>query len=100
MCRPRHRTSRRSTGSRPVLKVLLTHTPQSRAQYYGDRGRSCLQAIAPVKLHEWNDVLDAAGLIEAVREVDILVAHRHAAGSGEILPPLHILLTSRCTSER
>ena len=54
-----------------MLKVLLTHTPQSRAQYYGDRSLSGLQAIAPVKLHESNDALDATGLIEAARDVSV-----------------------------
>ena len=47
------------------MKVLLTHTPQSRAQYYGERSLSGLQAIAQVKLHESSDALDAAGLIAA-----------------------------------
>jgi D-3-phosphoglycerate dehydrogenase len=70
------------------MKVLLTHTPQSRAQYYGERSLSGLQAIAQVKLHESNDALDAAGLIEAARDVDIIVADRLTAGPGEIFPAL------------
>src|SRR5258705_1318706 len=70
------------------MKVLLTHTPQSRAQYYGERSLSGLQAIAQVKLHESNDALDAAGLIEAARDVDITVADRLTAGPGEIFPAL------------
>jgi D-3-phosphoglycerate dehydrogenase len=47
-----------------------------------------LQAIAQVKLHESNDALDAAGLIEAAREVDIIVADRLTAGPGTIFPAL------------
>jgi D-3-phosphoglycerate dehydrogenase / 2-oxoglutarate reductase len=78
----------RSTGKPPALKILLTHTPQSRAQYYGERSLSGLQAIAQVKLHESNDALDAAGLIEAARDVDIIVADRLTAGPGEIFPAL------------
>jgi D-3-phosphoglycerate dehydrogenase / 2-oxoglutarate reductase len=70
------------------VKVLLTHTPQSRAQYYGERSLSGLQAIAQVKLHEANDALDAAGLIEAADDVDIIVADRLTAGPGEIFPAL------------
>jgi D-3-phosphoglycerate dehydrogenase len=70
------------------LKVLLTHTPQSRAQYFGERSLSGLQAIAQVKLHEANDALDAAGLIEAARDVDIIVADRLTAGPGVIFPAL------------
>jgi D-3-phosphoglycerate dehydrogenase len=70
------------------LKVLLTHTPQSRAQYYGVRSLDGLQAIAQVKLHASSDALDAAGLIEAARDVDIIVADRLTAGPGEIFPAL------------
>jgi len=70
------------------MKVLLTHTPQSRAQYYGERSLEGLQAIAQVKLHESNEALDAAGLIEAAADVDIIVADRLTAGSGEIFPAL------------
>jgi D-3-phosphoglycerate dehydrogenase len=70
------------------LKVLLTHTPQSRAQYYGARALSGLKAIAEVKLHEANDALDAAGLIAAARGVDIILADRLTAGPGEIFPAL------------
>ena len=70
------------------MKVLLTHTPQSRAQYYGERSLSGLQAIAQVKLHESSDALDSAGLIEAARDVDIIVADRLTAGPGKIFPAL------------
>jgi D-3-phosphoglycerate dehydrogenase len=70
------------------LKVLLTHTPQSRAQYYGERSLQGLQAIAQVKLHESSDALDAAGLIQAAGDVDIIVADRLTAGPGEIFPRL------------
>jgi D-3-phosphoglycerate dehydrogenase len=70
------------------LKVLLTHTPQSRAQYYGERSLQGLQAIAQVKLHEASDALDAAALIEAAGDVEIIVADRLTAGPGEIFPRL------------
>ena len=70
------------------MKILLTHTPQSRAQYYGVRSLQGLQAIAQVKLHEANNALDAAGLIEAAGDVDIIVADRLTAGPGEIFPGL------------
>jgi D-3-phosphoglycerate dehydrogenase len=70
------------------MKVLLTHTPQSRAQYYGERSLHGLQAIAQVKLHESSDALDAAALIEVAGDVDIIVADRLTAGPGEIFPAL------------
>jgi len=70
------------------MKVLLTHTPQARAQYYGERSLSGLQAIADVKLHEGTDALDAFGLIAAAGDVDIIVADRLTAGPSEIFPRL------------
>ena len=70
------------------MKILLTHTPQSRAQYYGARALTGLQAIAEVKLHEAGEALDAARLIAAARDVDIIVADRLTAGPGEIFPAL------------
>ncbi len=70
------------------MKVLLTHTPQARAQYYGERSLSGLQAIADVKLHQADAALDAIGLIAAARDVDIVVADRLTAGPSEIFPRL------------
>jgi D-3-phosphoglycerate dehydrogenase len=70
------------------LKVLLTHTPEFRRQYYGERSLKALQAVAQVVLHEADDALDAAGLIGAARDVEIIVADRLTEGPGEIFPRL------------
>jgi D-3-phosphoglycerate dehydrogenase len=80
------------------LKVLLTHTPQFRRQYYGERSLKGLQAVAHVILNEADDALDAAALIEAARDVDIIVADRLTEGPGEIFPRLPKLRAFvRCT---
>ena len=79
------------------MKVLLTHPPQARRQYYGERSLQGLRAIAQVVLHEADDALDAAGLIAAADDVDIIVADRLTEGPGEIflrLPKLRALV--RC----
>jgi D-3-phosphoglycerate dehydrogenase / 2-oxoglutarate reductase len=70
------------------VKVLLTHTPKSRRQYYGERSLKGLQALAQVQLHEADAALDATGLIDAARDVDIIVADRLTEGRGEIFPRL------------
>jgi D-3-phosphoglycerate dehydrogenase / 2-oxoglutarate reductase len=70
------------------LKVLLAHTPQMRRQYYGERSLNGLRAVADVKLHEDDDALDAAGLVDAAHDVDIIVADRLTQGPGEIFPRL------------
>jgi D-3-phosphoglycerate dehydrogenase len=71
-----------------MTKVLLTHTPQARRQYYGERSLSGLQAVAEVVLHQGVDPLDAAGLIDAADDVDIIVADRLTEGPGEIFAKL------------
>src|SRR5260370_40936987 len=71
-----------------MIKVLLTHTPQARRQYYGERSLNGLQALAQVVLHDADDALDAAGLIEAARDVDIIVADRLTEGPREIFAGL------------
>jgi D-3-phosphoglycerate dehydrogenase len=71
-----------------MTKVLLTHTPQARRQYYGERSLSGLQAVAEVVLHQGADALDAAGLIDAADDVDIIVADRLTEGPGEIFAKL------------
>ena len=70
------------------MKVLLTHTPEFRRQYYGERSLKGLQALAEVRLHDDDEALDAARLIEAAEDVDIIVADRVTEGRGEIFPHL------------
>lgn len=72
----------------PRLKVLLTHPPQTRAQYYGARSLSGLQAIADVTLHERDEALDPAALVAAARDVDLIVADRLTTGPAAIFAGL------------
>jgi D-3-phosphoglycerate dehydrogenase len=59
-----------------------------RRNYYGVRSLTGLQALAEVILHEGDAPLDSAGLVEAAREADIIVADRMTEGRGEIFPQL------------
>ncbi|GKQ54910.1 NAD(P)-dependent oxidoreductase [Bradyrhizobium sp. Ce-3] len=70
------------------MKVLLAHTPQMRRDYYGERSLNGLRAVADVRLHEGDEALDAAALVAAAADVDIIVADRMTQGSGEIFPRL------------
>jgi D-3-phosphoglycerate dehydrogenase len=70
------------------LKILLTHPPQARAQYYGERSLNGLRALAQVVLHESNDALDAGRLIDAARDVELIVADRLTEGRPEIFAQL------------
>jgi len=71
-----------------MTRVLLTHTPQARQQYYGEPSLRGLQASAQVVLHEGADALDATGLIGAARDVDIIVADRLTEGPADIFAAL------------
>ncbi|MCK1711048.1 MULTISPECIES: hydroxyacid dehydrogenase [unclassified Bradyrhizobium] len=70
------------------MKVLLAHTPEMRRNYYGDRSLNGLRAIAEVILHEGDQPLGAASLVDAAREADIIVADRMTEGRGEIFSRL------------
>lgn len=70
------------------MRVLLAHTPEMRRNYYGDRSLNGLRAIADVILHEGDQALDAASLVNAAKDADIIVADRMTEGRGEIFAQL------------
>lgn len=79
------------------MKVLLAHTPEMRRNYYGDRSLNGLRAAAEVILHESDDPLDAAGLVQAAKGADIIVADRMTEGRGQIFAELpHLRAFVRC----
>ena len=49
------------------MKILLTHTPEFRRQYYGERALTGLRALAEVRLNEADDALDANGSLRPRR---------------------------------
>ncbi|HYR67142.1 MAG TPA: hydroxyacid dehydrogenase, partial [Reyranella sp.] len=79
------------------MRLLLTHTPQARRQYYGARALARLHELVEVVLHEGEAPLDPAGLIAAAREVDLIIADRATPVPGEIfagLPRLKAVMRS------
>src|ERR1700747_1585719 len=80
-----------------MLKLLLTHTPPTRRQYYAERALAGLNDLVEVRLHEADEALSPAELIAAAKDVDIILADRLTTGPGEIfaaLPKLKAFL--RC----
>jgi len=79
------------------LKLLLTHVPLARRQYYGARALARLQELVEVTLHEGDTPLDPKGVIAAARDVDLIIADRSTAMPGEIfaaLPRLKVVMRS------
>ena len=61
------------------MKLLLTHVPLSRQNYYGARALARLQELVEVTLHEGDAPLDPQGVIAAARDVDFIIADRSTA---------------------
>ncbi|HLH92489.1 MAG TPA: NAD(P)-dependent oxidoreductase [Xanthobacteraceae bacterium] len=73
------------------MKVLLTHAPQARRQYYGERALAALGEIAEVRLNEREHALTPAELIGAAADVDVIIADRLTSGPAEVFRALHSL---------
>src|SRR5690606_3524045 len=58
----RQRMRARKPGGNRMPTVLLTHTPDMLANYYGDRALAALRALCDVRLNDTGKVLDAAAL--------------------------------------
>lgn len=61
------------------MKILLTHTPHMRDNYYGTRALAGLSSLGEVVLHEESKTLEGAALIAAARGCDLIVADRATA---------------------
>jgi len=62
-----------------MMKILLTHTPHMRDNYYGARALAGLQSLGEVRLHQGSAALDGAALIAAAQGCDLIVADRATA---------------------
>ncbi|RDV01812.1 NAD(P)-dependent oxidoreductase [Undibacter mobilis] len=63
--------------------VLLTHTPDMLANYYGDRALSALRGLCDVRLNDTGRVLDPGELAKLAEGCDIIVSDRLTAGPAE-----------------
>src|SRR5512139_445258 len=80
-----------------MSRILLTHSPEALALYYGERALAGLRALADVKLNEEDLPLEGEGLIHAAADCDLVVSYRQSpapAALFERLPKLKAFL--RC----
>ena len=61
------------------MKILLTHTPHMRDNYYGARAVAGLQSLGEVTLYQGSETLEGAALIAAGQGADLIVADRATA---------------------
>jgi D-3-phosphoglycerate dehydrogenase / 2-oxoglutarate reductase len=70
------------------LKILLTHSPEAMANYYGERALAALKASGDVKRHQGAQPLEGEALIEAAKDCDLIVSYRQSPGPAELFERL------------
>jgi D-3-phosphoglycerate dehydrogenase len=60
--------------------VLLTHTPDMLANYYGERALAALRAFCDVRLNDTGKVLDPATLAKLAQGCEVIISDRQTAG--------------------
>lgn len=62
----------------PVPRILLTHSPEALAQYYGERALAGLRALGEVRLHPGAAPLEGDALVAAAADCDLIVSYRQS----------------------
>src|SRR2546423_12964650 len=78
----RYGRSERGGGMSTRPRILLTHTPNMRDNYYGARALAGLQELGDVVLHEGLEPLGTPALIAVAQGCRIIVADRATACEG------------------
>jgi len=71
-----------------MSRILLTHSPEARANYYGERALGGLQALGEVKLHRGQAPLEGEALIAAAAGCGLIVSYRQSPGPAAVFERL------------
>jgi D-3-phosphoglycerate dehydrogenase len=74
------------------LKILLTHSPEAMANYYGERALAGLRTVGEVKLHQGAQSLEGENLIKAAEDCDLIVSYRQSPGPAPVFERLPRLI--------
>src|SRR6267142_717658 len=77
-----------ATQSSVVVRILLTHSPEALALYYGERALKGLQNLGEVRLHEGKEPLQGEQLIRAAENCEMIVSYRQSPGPAEVFQRL------------
>ena len=61
-----------------MSRILLTHSPQALANYYGERALAGLQALGEVVLNPAEPSLEGEALVRAAAECELIVSYRQS----------------------
>ena len=73
-------------------KILLTHSPATLTNYYGERALARLQALGEVVLNSADIPLEGEALIAAAHNCDLIVSYRQSPGPAELFERLPKLI--------
>jgi D-3-phosphoglycerate dehydrogenase / 2-oxoglutarate reductase len=74
------------------LRILLTHSPEARALYYGERALAGLRKLGEVKLHEGPAPLEGEALIRAAADCELIVSYRQSPAPAPLFERLPKLI--------
>ncbi len=74
------------------MRILLTHSPEALANYYGERALAGLQAVGEVRLHQRPEPLEGGALIKAAQDCDLIVSYRQSPGPAQLFERLPSLI--------
>lgn len=80
----------------PPVRVFLTHSPEMRANYYGESALAALRAIAEVRLNALGRVLGTKDVIAEAKGCEIIISDRQTPGEAAVFESLPEL----CVFER
>jgi len=73
-------------------RIFLTHTPDARANYYGDKAEAGLRALGTLRLHDDPRPLSTGELIDAAAGCEFIVSDRQTKGDAEVFRRLPDLI--------
>jgi D-3-phosphoglycerate dehydrogenase len=74
------------------MRIFLTHTPEMRTNYYGEKAEAGLRAAGQLRLHDRPEPLTTPELIEAARDCEFIVSDRQTRGDAEVFQQLPDLI--------
>ena len=79
------------------MRILLTHSPEALANYYGERALHALRAAGEVVLNKKQNSLQGEDLIAAARDCDLIVSYRQSPAPAALFERLPQLVAfQRC----
>jgi D-3-phosphoglycerate dehydrogenase len=75
-----------------MSRILLTHSPETLRNYYGDRALAGLRALGEVRLHQGDAPLQGRALVAAAADCDLVVSYRQSPGDAAVFENLPRLI--------